>query len=200
MLATRHIFPRSIGVCLTLWLLIAPAPARASGLDDTPGPPSDSLWPGHLSFEMGYKRSYLGEGAANGLIGAGPVNQFTFTGLDFDIRRANWPVSFALQAQFAAGGGIFSDEAGVGLRKIWQFSQFEPFVGVGFTAASIGDVVNGGGTGYGGYGEAGLYWNFSKHWHAGFRAAYSYAPPIRMRRSITQRRIFLTLQSGRSAA
>src|SRR5882724_3512871 len=142
MLAPKYAFPRSIGNGFALLFLLAFAPAKASGLDNTPAPTSDSLWPGHLSFELGYKRSYLGEGDAHGLIGAGPVNQFAFAGLDFDIRRANWPVSIALQAQFAAGGGEFSDEAGVGLRKIWQFSQFEPFIGLGFTAASIGDVFN----------------------------------------------------------
>src|SRR6266403_1947284 len=149
--------------------------ARASGLDDTV-PTSDCLWPGHVSFELGYKRSYLGEGDANGLIGAGPVDQFAFAGLDFDIRRANWPINLALQTQFAAGGGKYTAEAGAGLRKIWQFSQFEPFIGAGFTAASIGDVFNGSGTGYGGYGEAGVYWNFNKHWHVGLRMGYSYAP------------------------
>jgi hypothetical protein len=176
MLAFSKFFFRLSGIGSALWILFATAPAKAAGLDDTSVPTSDSLWPGHVSFEMGYKRSYLGDGNANGLIGAGPVNQFAFTGFDFDIRRANWPVSLALQAQFAVGSGEFSDEAGVGLRKIWQFSQFEPFIGLGFTAASIGNVFTDSGTGYGGYGEAGLYWNFSRHWHMGFRAGYSYAP------------------------
>src|SRR5882672_9642714 len=151
MLAPKNILPRLIAIGFALLFLFALASAKASGLDDTSVPASNSIWPGHLSFELGYKRSYLGEGDAHGLIGAGPVNQFAFAGLDFDIRRANWPVSIALQAQFAAGGGEFSDEAGVGLRKIWQFSQFEPVIGLGFTAASIGDVFNDGGTGYGGY-------------------------------------------------
>jgi hypothetical protein len=176
MLATRKIFVRSLVIGFALWMLFAFDSARASGPDDRPAATSDSLWPGHISFELGYKRSYLGEGDANGLIGAGPVDQFTFAGLDFDIRRANWPVSLALQTQFAGGGGKYTAEGGAGLRKIWQLSQFEPFIGLGFTAASIGDVFSEGGTGYGGYGEAGVYWNFHKHWHAGFRAGYSYAP------------------------
>lgn len=174
MLATRTHFVRPLHISLGLLLVFATA--NASSLEDATVPTSDCLWPGHVSIEMGYKLSYLGEGDANGLIGAGPVNQFTFTGLDFDIRRANWPVSLALQTQFAVGGGKLTGEAGAGLRKIWQFSQFEPFIGAGFTAASIGDVFIGGGTGYGGYGEAGVYWNFSKHWHAGLRMGYSYAP------------------------
>jgi len=172
---TNFLFP-SAGIAFAICTLLSFTAERASGRDDTPTPTSESTWPGHVSFELGYKYSYLGEGDANGLIGAGPVHQFTFTGLDFDIRRANWPVSLALQTQFATGGGKFTGEAGAGLRKIWQVSQFEPFVGVGFTAASIGDVFNGSGTGYGGYGEAGVYWNFDKHWHVGFRAGYSYAP------------------------
>jgi len=171
MLATRNSFYRAFGAAFAfLTFLTLDDPAQ--GADTVPT--SDCLWPGHVSFELGYKRSYLGEGDANGLIGAGPVDQFAFAGLDFDIRRANWPLSLALQTQFAAGGGKYTAEAGAGLRKLWQFSQFEPFIGAGFTAASIGDVFNG--TGYGGYGEAGVYWNFHQHWHVGFRAGYSYAP------------------------
>jgi hypothetical protein len=176
MLATSTLLFRSLGAGIGLSILLCAASAKASGLDDKSAPTSDCLWPGHVSLEMGYKLSYLGEGDTHGLIGAGPVSQFTFTGLDFDIRRANWPVSLALQAQFAVGGGKCTGEGGAGLRKIWQFSQFEPFIGAGFTAASIGDVFIGSGTGYGGYGEAGVYWNFSKHWHAGLRMGYSYAP------------------------
>ena len=176
MLATRNSFFRLLHISLGLSVVFALASASASGSEDAAAPTSDCLWPGHVSFELGYKRSYLGEGDANGLIGAGPLNQFAFAGLDFDIRRANWPVSLALQTQFAAGGGKYTAEAGAGLRKIWQISQFEPFIGAGFTAASIGDVFNSSGTGYGGYGEAGVYWNFDKHWHVGFRMGYSYAP------------------------
>jgi hypothetical protein len=172
MLATRDSFSRFFTFAFSLSILVGVAEARASAPDDAP----DSLWPGHVSLELGYKRSYLGEGNANGLIGTGPVDQFTFAGLDFDVRRANWPVSLALQMQLAAGGGKISSEAGAGLRKIWQFSQFEPFIGAGFTAASIGDAFNSSGTGYGGYGEAGVYWNFNRHWHVGLRMDYSYAP------------------------
>src|SRR6266436_4295137 len=176
MLATQTNFFHLVGITLGVSIVFAFATSNASSLDDAAVPTSECLWPGHVSFELGYKYSYLGQGDANGLIGAGPVHQFTFTGLDFDIRRANWPVSLALQTQFATGGGKFTGEAGAGLRKIWQVSQFEPFVGVGFTAASIGDVFNGSGTGFGGYGEAGVYWNFDKHWHVGCRMGYSYAP------------------------
>src|SRR5437899_11075558 len=100
MLATRDGFSRSFTLAFSFLILIAVAAAKASAVDDAP----TCLWPGHVSFELGYKRSYLGEGDANGLIGAGPIDQFAFTGLDFDIRRANWPVSLALQTQFAAGG------------------------------------------------------------------------------------------------
>ena len=176
MLATPKSFFRILYIGLGLPVVFASVSASASSLDDAPVPTSDCLWPGHVSIEAGYKRSYLGEGDANGLIGAGPVDQFAFTGLDFDIRRANWPISLALQTQFAAGGGKYTAEAGAGLRKVWQFSQFEPFIGAGFTAASIGDVFDGSGTGYGGYGEAGVYWNFTRHWHVGLRMGYSYAP------------------------
>jgi hypothetical protein len=172
MLAIRTNFSRSFTFVFSLSILTVLAEARVSAVDDA----RDSLWPGHLSFEQGYKRLYLGEGDANGLIGAGPIDQFAFAGLDFDIRRANWPVSLALQTQAIGGGGKTSSEAGAGLRKIWQFSQFEPFIGAGFTAASIGDGLDADRTGYGGYGEAGVYWNFSRHWHVGFRMGYSYAP------------------------
>src|SRR6266436_2148925 len=176
MLATHTSFFRLVGITLVVSIVFASATSNASSLEAAAVPTSDCLWPGHVSLELGYKRSYLGEGDANGLIGAGPVDQLAFAGLDFDIRRANWPINLALQTQFAAGGGKYTAEAGAGLRKIWQFSQFEPFIGAGFTAASIGDVFNGSGTGYGGYGEAGVYWNFDKHWHVGFRMGYSYAP------------------------
>jgi hypothetical protein len=176
MLATHKSFVRLLRIGFGLFVVFGLASANASSLEDVTVPTSDCLWPGHVSFELGYKRSYLGEGDANGLIGAGPVDQFAFAGLDFDIRRANWPISLALQTQFAGGGGKYTAEAGAGLRKIWQFSQFEPFIGAGFTAASIGDVFNDSGTGYGGYGEAGAYWNFNKHWHVGLRMGYSYAP------------------------
>src|SRR5215475_11152658 len=105
MLATRNPF---FGTFALLTLLTLEYRAEAADTDPT----SDCLWPGHVSFELGYKRSYLGEGDANGLIGAGPVDQFSFAGLDFDIRRANWPISLALQTQFAAGGGKYTAEAG----------------------------------------------------------------------------------------
>ena len=137
---------------------------------------SSSSWPGHLSYELGYKLLYLGEGDPQGLIGAGEASQFEFGGIDFDIRHENWPISLASQMLFAGGSGKFSVEANVGLRKIFECSpQIEPFVGAGFSAVSINDIF-GGGNGYGGYAEAGVYWNFSKHFHAGFRAAYTYAP------------------------
>src|SRR5947209_5816512 len=151
--------------------------SASAGEDKEVANSEGSPWPGHLSYEIGYKLLYLGEGDPSGLIGAGAASQFEFAGIDFDIRKAEWPINLAVQTLFAGGSGKFSVEANMGLRKIFECSpQFEPFIGAGFSAVSINDVFEGSGTGYGGYAEAGLYWNFSKHFHAGFRAAYTYAP------------------------
>jgi len=156
-----------VPVLLSVFLVYSTS-TRAAEPGGAPAP--ESAWPGHVSYAIGYKRLSLGDS------GPAPSHQFEFAGVDFDIRKANWPVSIAAQTLVAAGGGFISAEANLGLRKIWQASpRFEPFVGAGLTVASVSDVFFGDGTAVGGYVEAGIYWKFARHWHAGFRAEYSYA-------------------------
>ena len=120
----------SVLSCLFLFCTASTPGAEADG-----ALASESAWPGHVSYTIGYKYLSLGDS------GPASSHQFEFAGVDVDFRRTNWPVSIAAELLAAAGGGFISTEANLGLRKILEASpRFEPFVGAGVTVASVSDV------------------------------------------------------------
>jgi hypothetical protein len=140
----------------------------------------------HVSYIFGYKRLekkwHPGE------------NQIDFGIVDFDYRRAHWPISLAAELSLSytsykpnlpgfKGNFAGTYEFNTGARKIWErWDRIQPFVGGGFSILGGSTTSQIGGTIYvqeshnarpGAWGEAGSYWLVGRKWHTGFRAEYS---------------------------
>lgn len=179
-------FPARFRVTFPLVIVYAGQTINACAADSQAPDP----WSGHISYVVGYK---MLESQWE------PVErQLEFGLLDADFQPPRWPVSFCTQLLLTYADDVpaFSSEpadySGVweinlGLRKIWnRDSTWQPFVGGGFsvigatTSKWISDsyggfqVVQESEATAGAWIGAGLYWNFSRHWHVGVQAQYSW--------------------------
>jgi len=141
---------------------------------------------GHSSYIFGCKRLgkkwHLGE------------NQIDFGIMDFDYRRAHWPLSLAGELSLSytsykpnlpgfKGNFAGTYEFNMGARKVWErWNRIQPFLGGGFSILGGSTTTHVSGTIYvqeshnarpGAWGEAGMYWLAGQPWHAGVRAEYS---------------------------
>jgi hypothetical protein len=109
--------------------------AEGSGRRDTVSGHHGNEWTGHISYVLGYKGLEKKWAPAK--------DQVEFGLIDFDIKRADWPVSFAAQLLLTYDSDIpnlasfMGDQSGtfefnVGLRKILgRLPRYQPFLGGG---------------------------------------------------------------------
>ncbi len=150
-----------------------------------------SEWTGHISYVLGYKGLQREWCPAN--------DQVEFGLIDFDIKRADWPISFAAQLLLTYDSdipnlpGFRGDQSGtyefnVGLRKILgRLPRYQPFLGgglsiIGGSTASLiefnkfesATVQEDHDVGLGFWADLGFYWSLGTNWHMGLRAQYSW--------------------------
>lgn len=151
---------------------------------------TNPVWSGHASYVLGYK----------GLESAWePVDHQVEWGLiDIDLKPPGWPISICGQLLLTYADevpdleqvrGDYSGvwELNLGARKVWQHSDvWQPFLGggvslLGGSASTFVETSEGGFQDYedsdyglGAWAGGGLYWHFSRHWHAGIQLQYSW--------------------------
>ncbi|MFZ5562728.1 MAG: outer membrane beta-barrel protein [Thermodesulfobacteriota bacterium] len=158
---------------------------------------------------LGISTASMAEGDFTGnlnLIGGGkfldsgdwePLETQTEGGVEFDIKKQEWPVSFSMAFLYSSADDTISvwwlpvevegktTELRFGVRKIWEeSSMIRPFLGGGLAIISAEiegrspwtwTKVSESDTGPGAYLEGGLYWTLADHLNLGFEVGYSYA-------------------------
>jgi len=136
-------------------------------------------------------------GNINGFLGAKALNNDDWSpaedegeiGIKFDIRHKSWPISLAIDYNYAQSGeenfsdpflgnGTFQStttELNIGIRKIWeQLSNIRPFIGGGISFESakgevkaLGQSASESDNGTGFWFGGGVYWTLAEHFNLG---------------------------------